>query len=201
MAGSTCPSSARSWPPTNQLLVSISGAQRRPVDDLRLNWVATVHHGLDLATTYQLGTGDGGHLVFLGRISAEKDPATAIRVAIGASLPLHIAARVDPVDQPFFESQVRPLLHHPPVHWHGEVDDAAKGELVGRATAMLVPIDWEEPFGLAFIEALACGTPVVSRPASTAPLAAPGHSSASRRSGWSPTTSVSTRRSWRARSR
>jgi glycosyltransferase involved in cell wall biosynthesis len=153
----------------NQPLVSISGAQRRPVDDLRLNWVATVHHGLDLATTFQLGTGDGGHLVFLGRISAEKDPATAIRVAIGASLPLHIAARVDPVDQPFFESQVRPLLDHPLVHWCGELDDAAKGELVGRATAMLVPIDWDEPFGLGFIEALACGTPVVSRPRGALP--------------------------------
>jgi glycosyltransferase involved in cell wall biosynthesis len=153
----------------NQSLVSISGAQRRPVDDLRLNWVATVHHGLDLATTFQLGTGHGCHLVFLGRISAEKDPGTAIRVAIGASMPLHLVARVDPSDQPFFESKVRPLLDHPLIHWHGELDDAAKGELLGRATAMLLPIDWDEPFGLAFIEALACGTPVVSRPRGALP--------------------------------
>lgn len=153
----------------NQRLVSISDAQRRPVNDLRLNWVATVHHGLDLATTFQLGIGDGGYLVFLGRISAEKDPVTAIRVAIGASMPLHIVARVDRGDQPFFESQVRPLLDHPLIHWHGELDDAAKGELLGRAAAMLVPIDWDEPFGLAFIEALACGTPVVSRPRGALP--------------------------------
>lgn len=154
----------RGWP-----LVSISQAQRRPVADLDLNWCGTVHHGLDLGRTYTLGPGDGGYLVFLGRIAPEKDPVTAIRVAIKAGMPLKIAARVDQVDRPYFESQVRPLLDHPLVEWVGEHDDGSKNELLGRAAALLLPVDWDEPFGLTFIEALATGTPVISRPRGSLP--------------------------------
>ncbi len=84
------------WP-----LISISDAQRRPVADVDLNWIATVHNGLDLASTYTLGEGGGGYLVFLGRIAPEKDPVTAISVAIRAGVPLKIAARVDPIDQEY----------------------------------------------------------------------------------------------------
>jgi glycosyltransferase involved in cell wall biosynthesis len=152
------------WP-----LVSISDGQRRPVEDLGLNWVATVHHGLDLASTYELGRGEGGYLVFLGRIAAEKDPVTAIRVAVKAGIPLKIAARVDAADRDYFEREVRPLLGHPLVEWIGEQNDDEKNRLLGSARAMLLPIDWEEPFGVTFIEALACGTPVISRPRGSLP--------------------------------
>lgn len=150
-------------------LVSISDAQRRPLADLPLNWLATVHHGLNLAETYRCGPGTGGYLVFLGRICPEKDPVTAIRVAIRAGLPLKIAARVDPADQDYFDHHVRPLLDHPLVEWVGLQDDAGKNHLLGGARALLLPIAWDEPFGLTFIEALACGTPVISRPRGSLP--------------------------------
>jgi glycosyltransferase involved in cell wall biosynthesis len=150
-------------------LISISDSQRRPVADLDLNWLATVHNGLELASTYELGDGRGGHLVFLGRIAPEKDPVTAIQVAIKAGVPLKIAARVDPIDQAYFDAQVRSLVDHPLIEWIGEVDDVDKSELLGTARALLMPVDWDEPFGLSFIEALACGTPVISTPRGSLP--------------------------------
>lgn len=144
-------------------LVSISHAQRAPVNDLDLNWVRTVHHGLDLRSIYGLGAGDGDYLVFLGRISPEKDPVTAIRVAIKAGIPIKMAARVDPSDRDYFERAVKPMFEHPLVEWLGEQDDRAKNMLLGGARALLLPLTWDEPFGLVFIEALACGTPVITR--------------------------------------
>ena len=150
-------------------LISISDAQRMPVADLDLDWIATVHNGLFLRETYSLGEGDGGYLVFLGRIVAEKDPVAAIRIAIRAGIPIKIAARVDPVDEVYHRDQVVPLLAHPLVEWLGEVDDAAKSRLLAEAVALLMPIDWPEPFGLAFIEALAAGTPVIARPRGSLP--------------------------------
>jgi len=152
-----------------QPLVSISDAQRRPVSDLGLNWTATVHHGLDLGDVYELGSGDPGYLVFLGRIAPEKDPVTAIRVATKAGVHLKIAARVDEGDRDYFDSEVRPLLDHPLVEWIGQQDNMEKNRLLGGARALLMPIDWDEPFGLTFIEALACGTPVISRPRGSLP--------------------------------
>ncbi|HYM96981.1 MAG TPA: glycosyltransferase family 4 protein [Candidatus Sulfotelmatobacter sp.] len=152
----------------DQPLVSISDSQRRPTTGLPLNWVATVYNGLDLATTYRLGRGAGGYLLFLGRISPEKDPVTAIRVAIRSGLRLKIAARVDPADEMFFE-QVRILFDHPLIEWLGEQDDDQKARLLADAAGLLLPIDWDEPFGLAFIEALASGTPVISRPRGSVP--------------------------------
>ncbi len=152
------------WP-----LVSISHAQRRPVSDLDLNWVGTVHNGLDLGRSYRLGRGEGGFLVFLGRISPEKGPDAAIRVAVAAGIRLMMAARVDPTDRSYFEERVRPLLRHPLVEWVGELDDRAKADLLGSARALLMPIEWDEPFGLAFIEAMAAGCPVISRPRGSLP--------------------------------
>ncbi len=153
----------------DQPLISISDSQRKPTAGLRLNWAATVHHGLDLDRTYRLGRGAGGHLVFLGRISPEKDPITAIRVAIRSGFRLKIAARVDPADEIFFREQVRPLFGHPLIEWLGEQTDDRKAALLADAAGLLLPIDWEEPFGLAFIEALASGTPVISRPRGSLP--------------------------------
>jgi len=152
-----------------QALVSISSAQRRPMAGVPLNWVATVHNGLELENTYHLGSGRGGYLVYLGRISPEKDPVTAIRVAVGAGLRLKIAAWVHPDESEYFRTQVEPLLRHPLIEWVGEVDDVGKDELLGGARALLMPVAWDEPFGLVFIEALAAGTPVISRPRGSLP--------------------------------
>ncbi len=152
-----------------QPIISISDAQRRPVEDIHLNWIATIRHGLDLEHLYRLGEGNGGYLAFVGRISPEKDPVTAIRVAIRAGYPLKIAARVDPSDQAYLKQTVEPYLKHPSVEWLGEINEQAKAELLAGARALLMPIDWEEPFGLSFIEALASGTPVIARPRGSLP--------------------------------
>ncbi|GIW42160.1 MAG: glycosyl transferase [Candidatus Binatia bacterium] len=141
-------------------LVSISDAQRIHLPDV--NWLATVHHGLP-RDLYVFHPKADSYVLFLGRISPEKRPDSAIRVACRAGVRLRIAAKVDAVDRLYFEREIRPLLDHPLVEFIGEVDDAAKRELLGNARALLFPVDWPEPFGLVMIEALACGTPVVAR--------------------------------------
>jgi glycosyltransferase involved in cell wall biosynthesis len=150
-------------------LVSVSDAQRVAVADLDLDWVATVYNGLNLKEVFCLGEHDRDYLVFLGRVAPEKDPATAIRVAIRAGIPIKVAARVDPADESYHREQVVPLLGHPLVEWLGEVVDAEKSRLLAGAIALLMPIDWPEPFGLTIIEALAAGTPVIARPRGSLP--------------------------------
>lgn len=145
-----------------QPLVSISDSQRKPVRDLELNWIATIHHGLPPAAFPARGEGDGGYLLFLGRIAPEKGPVIAIRAAQRARIPLKIAARVGPEDRRYFEDAVAPLLSDPLVEWLGEVAEQEKIELLRHAVALLLPVQWDEPFGMVFIEALACGTPVIS---------------------------------------
>ncbi|HZP39005.1 MAG TPA: glycosyltransferase family 4 protein [Methylomirabilota bacterium] len=155
-------------------LVSISAAQRRPVEDLSLAWAGTVHHGVPLAN-YPLGRGGGGYLAFLGRISPEKRPDLAIRAARRAGIPLRIAAKVDRADREYFEREIEPLLDDPLVDYIGEIGDADKPAFLGDAVALILPIDWPEPFGLVMIEALAYGTPVIARPCGSVPeLIVPG---------------------------
>jgi glycosyltransferase involved in cell wall biosynthesis len=141
-------------------LVSISMAQRGPVQEA--DWVANVYHGLPLAE-YRFSGEPGDFAVFVGRFSPEKRPDVAIRVARRAGVPLVIAAKLDPSDRAYFDDVVRPLLRGPGVEFIGEVDQATKIDLLGRAAVLLFPILWPEPFGLAMIEAMACGTPVVAR--------------------------------------
>lgn len=150
-------------------LVSISDSQRRPVASLDLNWIATVPHGLPLADVPWRAEPRGGYLAFLGRMSREKRPDLAIAVAKQLGLPLRIAAKVDDADRKYFDRHVRPLLNHPLVEFVGEVNDDEKWRFLGDALCLLFPIDWPEPFGLAMIEALACGTPVVARPCGSVP--------------------------------
>src|SRR5260370_6352402 len=77
-------------------------------------------------------------------------------------MPLKIAAKVDRADLRYFENVIKPMLHDPTVDFIGEIGDADKNDFVGNAYAMLFPIDWEEPFRLVMIEAMACGTPVIA---------------------------------------
>ena len=149
-------------------LVSISDAQRRPLEDLDLAWAGTVHHGLPL-DTYRPGAGRGGYLAFLGRISPEKRPDLAIAAAKRAGIPLRIAAKVDPVDRVYFEREIAPLLSDPLIDYLGEIGESDKPSFLGDAVGLLFPIDWPEPFGLVMIEALACGTPVIARPCGSVP--------------------------------
>jgi glycosyltransferase involved in cell wall biosynthesis len=141
-------------------LVSISNAQRTPVPDV--NFVGTVHHGLPPDLLTPVLEGRGKYLAFLGRISPEKRVDRAITIARAVGLPLQIAAKVDRVDEEYFRAEIEPLLRQPGVTYIGEIDERRKSQFLGNARALLFPIDWPEPFGLALIEAMACGTPVLA---------------------------------------
>jgi glycosyltransferase involved in cell wall biosynthesis len=143
----------------DQALVSISDSQRRLMPDA--NWVGTVHHGLP-NSLYRLRSEPDDYFVFVGRISPEKRVDRAIEIAIGCETRLRIAAKIDPADEVYFERHIRRRLDHPLIEFIGEIGESAKGDFIGRARAMLFPIDWPEPFGIVMIEALACGTPVVA---------------------------------------
>jgi glycosyltransferase involved in cell wall biosynthesis len=104
----------------------------------------------------------GGYLAFLGRISPEKGVDRAIKLARMLGVPLKIAAKVDRVDEDYFREQIAPLLQGPGVEFIGEIDERQKTDFLGQALALMFLIDWPEPFGLAMIEAMACGTPVLA---------------------------------------
>jgi glycosyltransferase involved in cell wall biosynthesis len=140
-------------------VISISDAQRRPVP--HAGWVRTIHHGMPerLLTPRPV---EPTYLAFLGRISPEKAVDRAISIAGRAGLQLKIAAKVDKVDQDYFDEQIRPLLSQPHVEFIGEIGDEEKSDFLSGAAALLAPIEWPEPFGLVQIEAMACGTPVIA---------------------------------------
>jgi glycosyltransferase involved in cell wall biosynthesis len=140
-------------------LVSISYAQREPVG--QVNWVGNVYHGLP-AELLKASDEQGKYLAFLGRISPEKRPDRAIRIALKAGMPLKIAAKIDRVDREYFDTQIKPLLKNPGIEYIGEITESEKSEFLGNAYAYLFPIDWPEPFGLTMIEAMACGTPTIA---------------------------------------
>jgi glycosyltransferase involved in cell wall biosynthesis len=142
-------------------LISISDAQRRPVPSA--NWLQTIHHGLP-EQMYGLQREPGAYLAFLGRISPEKRLDRAIEIARRAHLPLKVAAKVYDDEQAYFKRSIEPLLADTRafVEFVGEIGGQTKDEFLRGARALLFPIDWEEPFGLVMIEALACGTPVIA---------------------------------------
>jgi glycosyltransferase involved in cell wall biosynthesis len=147
-------------------LVSISDAQRICLP--RANWLGTVYHGMPTSLCEFTRT-PRGYLAFLGRMSPEKGPDRAIAIAKAVGMPLKMAAKVDPADRAYFETEIRPLLDHPLIEFIGEIGDADKTAFLGGAEALLFPIEWPEPFGLVMIEAMACGTPVVAFPYGSAP--------------------------------
>jgi len=146
-------------------LVSISDAQRTPLP--WVNWQGKVHHGLPPGLLRQ-GRG-GDYLAFLGRVSPEKGLPLAIDIARRSGKMLKIAAKIDPKDRDFFEGTIRPLIDGDHIRFVGEIDEREKQAFLGNALALLLPLQWDEPFGLVMIEAMACGTPVIVFPRGSAP--------------------------------
>ena len=143
----------------NEPVVSISDSQRAPIPFA--NWLGTVYHGLP-PDLLRAGTGTGGYLAFLGRISPEKGPERAIAIARQSGVPLKMAAKIDKVDKDYYEAVVKPLMDPAVVEYIGEINEQEKQEFLGNAAGLVFPIDWPEPFGLVMIEASACGTPVLA---------------------------------------
>jgi glycosyltransferase involved in cell wall biosynthesis len=140
-------------------VISISDSQRRPLPSI--NWQKTVYHGLP-EDLYKLTPNDGKYLAFIGRFSPEKRADRAIELAIKTGIPIKLAAKVEKLDQEYFETTIKPLLNHPLVEYIGEIGESDKNEFLGNALALIFLIDWPEPFGLVMIEAMACGTPVIA---------------------------------------
>ena len=140
--------------------VSISEFQRKLET---MPKIRTIHHGIDPGQ-YQLGTRKREYFTFLGRIAPMKGTHLAIEVAKKTGIPLKIAGEVKPMFKDYFESQVKPHIDGKHIELVGEADLAMKNELLGNSLGLLFPIQWDEPFGLVMIEAMACGAPVYALP-------------------------------------
>jgi glycosyltransferase involved in cell wall biosynthesis len=138
-------------------LIAISNFQRSFLPDQR--WVATIYHGLP--DKLKLIETEGQYLAFLGRISPEKGIEAAIEISQRSNTPLKVAAKVDKVDEDYYREIIKPRFRSARVEFIGEIGEDEKQEFLGRATALLFPGRWPESFGLAMIEAMACGTPVI----------------------------------------
>jgi glycosyltransferase involved in cell wall biosynthesis len=140
--------------------VTISNFQR---EKLRLPRMRTIHHGID-PSLYPLQEKKREYLSFLGRIAPAKGTHLAIEIAKKAGIPLKIAGEVQPIYRSYWEGTVKPLVDGKFIEYVGEVGMEEKIELLSQSLAMVFPVQWDEPFGLVMIEAMACGTPVLATP-------------------------------------
>lgn len=142
--------------------VAISDADRHP----DLHYAATIHHGIDTAR-FAVGSGPRTHLLFLGRIHPDKGTHRAIEVSRRSGIPLIIAGIVQ--DQEYFDQAVRPRVDGRRVSYVGAVGPGEREQLLSSAAALLHLIEFDEPFGLSVVEALASGTPVIAHPRGSLP--------------------------------
>jgi len=151
------------YPEVQYVAISHAQAQRESMPKLR-----TIHHGLEV-NLYQLVEHKQQYLSFIGRIAPIKGTHIAIDVAQRSGIPLKIAGEVQPMFREYFENKIRPKIDGKLIEYVGPADLQAKNELLGNSMAMLFPIQWNEPFGLVMVEAMACGTPVVAMPGGSVP--------------------------------
>jgi glycosyltransferase involved in cell wall biosynthesis len=149
----------RFFPRINYVTISDFQRQRETL----LPHVRTIHHGIDVSQ-YRLQEKKEDYLAFIGRIAPMKGTHLAIEVAKKAGIPLKIAGEVQPIFRDYYDQQIKPHVDGKFIEYVGEADLEAKNELLGKARAMLFPIQWDEPFGLVLIETMACGTPVLALP-------------------------------------
>lgn len=143
-----------------QPYISISQAQREP--RLGLNYIHTIYNGIDPAVyAFQKEPTQPPYLAFVGRLSPEKGPEGAIKIALALGLPLKMAGKIDLVDRTYYSEKLKPLIDGEQIEYLGEVSHEEKVQLLSNATVTLFPITWREPFGLVMIESMATGTPVV----------------------------------------
>jgi glycosyltransferase involved in cell wall biosynthesis len=140
--------------------VTISRFQQRK---LRMPRMRAIHHGIDLSR-YRLEERKLPYLAFLGRVAPPKGTHVAIEIAKRAGIPLKIAGEIQPCYEDYWKTEIKPQVDGRFIEYVGEVGPEEKSELLGNAMAMLFPIQWDEPFGLVMIEAMACGTPVLALP-------------------------------------
>jgi len=145
--------------------VCISNAQCR---EEKMPHLHTIHHGIDLAQ-YRLVEQKRQYLSFIGRIAPLKGTHIAIDVAKRTGIPLKIAGDIQPSNREYFERKIKPQIDGKLVEYIGLADLDTKNELLGNSMAMLFPIQWNEPFGLVMVEAMACGTPVLAMPSGSVP--------------------------------
>ena len=142
-------------------IIAVSHHQARSANGIPIARV--IHHGLE-TDTIPLGDGQGGYALFLGSMHPDKGVDTALSVARAAGIPLRIAAHIDdPLGREYFETQIKPRLGRH-AEYLGEVSAAEKFDLLGSAQCLLNPVRWPDPFDVVMLEALACGTPVVTTP-------------------------------------
>jgi len=145
--------------------VTISDFQRR--QELMPN-IRTIHHGVEVSR-YSFGRTKEPYLSFLGRIAPIKGTHLAVAAAKKSGIPLKIAGEIQPMFRDYFDTEIKPHIDGKFIDYVGEADWAAKNELLSNSLAMLFPIQWNEPFGLVMIEAMACGTPVLALPGGSVP--------------------------------
>lgn len=145
----------------NQHLVSITDAQRQSAPDLP--YAATIHNGTDV-DIFSFVENPDNYVMFSGRMVKEKNPSGAINAANLAGVPIKLFGEIEPVGDSakYFEEFVKPLINNNDVNYAGFISRSQLVKEYGNAKALLAPILWEEPFGLVFIEAMACGTPVIA---------------------------------------
>ena len=145
----------------NSNFISISNNQREAMPEL--NFVKTVYNSIDTSDYPFVESPKDSYLLWLGRITEKKGPLDAIKVAKELNMPLVMSGAIDPIDQEYFDSVIKPELNTKLITFYSELKDIAEiRKLYQNALCTLYPISWHEPFGLVMAESMATGTPVIA---------------------------------------